>query len=494
MPSLSARLARLSAHARTERDTDALLQEVVRFTCEATESPAGCVAEKPARVRAATGEIPPDLLPLLVARAETSRLPVEVPLEAGGTALAVAITGIHGFWGALVVLRASGPFTGEQQLHALSAASLAGGLIARVQAQDALSETEARSRAILETTVDAIITIDEAGTITSFNRAAERIFGYDAREVMGQNVRVLMPEPYHSDHDAYIERYLETGIPKIIGIGREVTGQRRDGTVFPMDLSVSEVLLREGRIFTGIVRDITDRRRLEQEVLRAGDLERRRIGQDLHDGLGQMLTGIGLIAGGLARRLANEAAPEADEVGEIASLVREADQYARGLARGLVPVELEMGGLVGALERLAESALRLFGIECRFERTGDLLVEDPTVAGHLYRIAQEAVSNAVRHGKAQHVAITLALGAEQVRLRIRDDGHGFNPEDASPLAADSRRGMGLRIMHYRARIIGASLDLHSTPGEGTTITCTILRGGETPARSLEEQLRDLSTA
>jgi len=155
----------------------------------------------------------------------------------------------------------------------------------REQAVAALRESEARFRTILETTVDGIITIDEAGSVESFNTASERIFGYKAAEVLGRNVGFLMPAPYADEHDGYLRNYLETGHRKIIGIGREVSGMRKDGTVFPLDLSVSEVRLPDRRIFTGIVRDITERQRLEQEILRVSDQERRRIGQDLHDGL-----------------------------------------------------------------------------------------------------------------------------------------------------------------------------------------------------------------
>lgn len=198
------------------------------------------------------------------------------------------------------------------------------------------------------------------------------------------------------------------------------------------------------------------------------DIERRRIGQDLHDGLGQMLTGIGLIANGLARRLESKQDPLAPEMAEIAGMVREADQYARALARGLVPVEIELGGLNGALERLSENAQRLFGITCSLSVRGTYAVEDLDVAMHIYRIAQESVSNAVRHGHANTVRIVLSLSEEQIRLRVQDNGSGFvhDPHDLP-------RGMGLRIMHYRANILGGALEIRSVPGEGTTVTCTV---------------------
>jgi PAS domain S-box-containing protein len=134
----------------------------------------------------------------------------------------------------------------------------------RKRAEQELRETTQRLQAILQTAVDGIITIDERGLIQSVNPATERLFGYAPAELVGQNIRILMPEPYRSGHDGYMEHYLRTGERKVIGIGREVRGRRKDGSVFPMELSVSETLLPQGRLFTGIVRDITARKRAEQ--------------------------------------------------------------------------------------------------------------------------------------------------------------------------------------------------------------------------------------
>jgi len=147
------------------------------------------------------------------------------------------------------------------------------------EADQAQRDSAARVRAIVNTLVDGIITIDERGIIESLNPAAEQIFGYSAAEVTGRNVRVLMPQPYQDEHDGYLLNYLRTGTKRIIGIGREVSGLRKDGTIFPMDLAVSELEVSGRRMFTGVVRDITDRRRMEREILEAGADEQRRIGQ-----------------------------------------------------------------------------------------------------------------------------------------------------------------------------------------------------------------------
>jgi PAS domain S-box-containing protein len=335
---------------------------------------------------------------------------------------------------------------------------------------------------VLETTVDAVITIGEDACVQSFNPAAERIFGYRAHEVVGKNVSMLMPEPYHSEHDGYVRAYRETGRRKIIGIGREVTGLRKNGDAFPMDLAVSEVTL-EGRVlFTGIVRDISDRRLLERELLRIQTEERQRIGQDLHDGLGQMLTGTGLITQQLARRLRAEGSPAADDADEIVTLIREADHHARSLARGLVPVDLEQDGLPAALARLCRQAETLFAITSPLEVVGPAEEAAGTLAEatHLYRIAQEAISNGVRHGRARRVVVALVAGPEHLRLRIEDDGSGIRdaivaggPDHPAPLGSDEHHGMGVRIMHDRARIMGGTLEIRPGAERGTVVTCTV---------------------
>src|SRR5262249_22879595 len=132
-----------------------------------------------------------------------------------------------------------------------------------------LAQAEERMRSVVNHVVDGIISIDEHGTVTTFNPAAERIFGYAAPEVIGRNVKLLMPEPYHSEHDRYLADYLRTGQAKIIGIGREVVGRRKDGSTFPMELAISGFRMGERHHFTGIVRDITDRKRAEEELRQA---------------------------------------------------------------------------------------------------------------------------------------------------------------------------------------------------------------------------------
>jgi PAS domain S-box-containing protein len=336
-----------------------------------------------------------------------------------------------------------------------------------------LKESEARSRSILRTTVDAIITIDNRGSIRTFNRAAENLFKYEASEVVGKNVKVLMPHPYKREHDDYMENYHKTGKRKIIGIGRDVTGRRKDGSTFPMYLAVSEVNVNGNRLYTGIIRDITEQRRLEQEILRISEHERRRIGQDLHDGLGQMLTGIRLINRNIAHSLHEENHPLAGELDDITRLLKEADEFARNLSRGLIPVELDGNGLNAALERLVHNAERLLNISCTLTLGSNIQFHDNTSLIHLYRIAQEATSNAVKHGNASEVHITLKADEEKLTLQIDDNGTGFAPD------WDEKKGLGVRIMMFRARLIGANVDISDSNLGGASVIVTLLSVGST---------------
>lgn len=334
-----------------------------------------------------------------------------------------------------------------------------------------LRESEARARSILRTTVDAIITIDERGSIRTFNKAAENLFQFGSSEVIGKNVNVLMPQPYRREHDEYLENYHQTGERKIIGIGREVTGKRKDGSTFPMYLAVSEVNVNGQRIYTGIIRNISEQRRLEQEVLRISEHERHRIGQDLHDGLGQMLTGISMISKNIALSLKEDGHPLAEDVNEITSLIKEADEYARGLSRNLIPVEFDSQGLAASIERLTGNAEKLFGISCTLHSTNNLHFDDSTSLVNLYRIVQEATSNAVKHGNAETVEITLDANMERILLKIEDDGTGF-PENW-----EKHKGLGVRIMQFRARLIGANLKISTSRLGGAAIIITLLSVG-----------------
>jgi len=330
---------------------------------------------------------------------------------------------------------------------------------------EALRASEARLRAIMHTIVDAVITIDEHGTIHDFNPAAELMFGYKSAEIIGKSVNVLMPSPHSANHDKYVKRYLKTGKRRIIGIGREVLGLRRDGSTFPMDLAVSEVKLGRRRLFTGIARDVTDRKQSEEMITRISEMERRQFGQELHDSLGQQLTGLSLLAKALENRLTRDRAAHAEAAAITALSSRILDEV-KMQAHGLYPIELERHGLSAALSELSYIQERLFRIACTFESTADLPPMETHEALHLYRISQEAVSNAIKHGRAKHVRIKLEKSGEVLKLTVEDDGSGIPPD------AERKGGMGLSIMRYRANTLGAKMEFRRGPRIGTLVTCT----------------------
>lgn len=325
------------------------------------------------------------------------------------------------------------------------------------------SETEARLRAIIQTVVDGIVTIDECGIVDSVNPAAERIFGYKARELVGRNISMLMPAPHARHHDAYIQRYLKTGRARIVGIGREVVGQRKDGSTFPMDLAVSELRLGRRRMFTGIIRDITERKRAEQAIANVSEEERRRFGRELHDGLGQQLTGVALLAKALQGKLQASGHAASADAADIADLTSRVLNDVKRHAHGLYPVELERGGLTGALEELALIQRNLFGVDCTFAAIGHLPAIELATALHLYRIAQEATHNALKHGKAKQICIRMERQDNLLCIQVEDDGCGL------PARLPVQTGMGLLIMKHRASTIGASLELGRGAQRGTVV-------------------------
>ncbi len=354
-------------------------------------------------------------------------------------------------------------FTPDDVHFLQTVANLLGGAVERDAAEKALEESRERLQAIVTTAADSIITIDRQGIIESVNLAGERAFGYAASEMIGRNVSMLMPDPYAREHDGYLARFLETGVKKVIGIGREVVGRRKDGSLFPVDISLSE--LREHRLFTGILRDVTRRKDLEREVLEIAALEEGRIGEELHDNAGQELTGLGLMASALAKRLAGR--DESELARKVVVGLERTQEQIRSLAHGLVPIQVEPDALSQTLENLVQRIRDPSSIECSFEDPDAVLVTDSIVATHLCKIAQEALHNAVRHAHARHVHVALRGSDGSLTLTVTDDGVGMET------ALDRPGGLGLRLMRNRAGLIGARLSIESQPGQGTRIVCTM---------------------
>jgi PAS domain S-box-containing protein len=221
-------------------------------------------------------------------------------------------------------------------------------------------------------------------------------------------------------------------------------------------------------ILTGVNMDVTERKRLEREILEASDSEMSRIGHDLHDGVGQQLTALALFNAGLQRELQAQAPELAGSLKKIGSDLREIIRQVRVLSHAFSPVPFEDNGLVEALKQLADGTRDAAKVDCEFEASTPVPINDPHLAAQLYRIVQEAVTNALKHGQARKIIIGLESTPAKLELRVQDDGRGF-----SPAATGRRAGLGLRAMKYRTDLIGAVLLIDAAPGKGTRITCTL---------------------
>jgi signal transduction histidine kinase len=215
-----------------------------------------------------------------------------------------------------------------------------------------------------------------------------------------------------------------------------------------------------------LTKEIAERERLQRQLLVISEREQRRIGQDLHDGLCQHLTGSALAGQVLHEKLAKKGLIEAIDARHIVELIEEGVLLSRRSAKGLHPIELDAAGLMLALEEFAATTARLFNMSCRFECDSPVLVHDAAAAEHMFRIVQESVRNAINHGRATHIVIKLEMLDDGQELRIEDDGRGMP-------SAPSREGMGLRIMAHRAEMIGGSLRIGPREGGGTVVCCAM---------------------
>lgn len=348
-------------------------------------------------------------------------------------------------------------------------AALQDEIVARKQAE----LVHAQLAAIVESSSDAILSKTLEGVITSWNKGAEKMFGYTAEEIVGRAVAVLIPVD-RSDELALILESIqrEEAVEPF-----ETVRVRKDGRVVPVSLTLSPIKDDAGRVMgvSAIMQDISERKRLEAEILQVSEREQRRIAEDLHDGVGQQLGGISCLSDVLKKNLADQASPEAEAAAKISRLLTVTMAQTRSLARGLHPVAPEANGLMSALEDLATRVSDLFKVSCHFACAQPVLIEDNTVATHLYRIAQEAVNNSLKHGKAQQIIIGLSSTSERIILAVNDDGVGFKRSERRS------KGLGLRIMNHRASMIGGNFAVQKKAGGGTVAVCNVpTNHGPTP--------------
>lgn len=343
-------------------------------------------------------------------------------------------------------------------------------ITARKQAEESL----ARMAAIVESSDDAIFSKTLDGIITSWNRGAEKLFGYPEQEAIGRPILMLFPPERVQE---------ETDILARIGRGEsvdhyETVRLRKDGKRIEVSVTISPIRDSQGRIIgaSKIARDISERRTLELAVEAAAEHERARIARELHDGLGQQLGGLRFLMDGLCRDLQSVNAPHAETAKRLSDEIATALTQARTLAHELYAVPASPDGLLQALENLAERASER-GTECVFTREASLSMPTQLAASHLYRIAQEAVHNALKHSHASRIELELAEQPASVELRVKDNGVGL------PSVMQSR-GLGLHTMEQRARLVGGQLSVRNQPQGGVSVICTVpkvILGMETTA-------------
>ena len=316
------------------------------------------------------------------------------------------------------------------------------------EAEEALRDSEERFRQIAENIRDVFFVLDSNKNLLYLSPAYESVYGRP-REAMINDPeewkRVIVEEDQ--------ERLLRWVEPITAGAGEaqcQYRIRKPDGSIRWLESRAFPVKNRSGEFYrvAGLTTDITERKQLEQEILNISEIERRRIGHDLHDDLCQRLAAIKLKCEMLAHQLKGQSLKEGTLASEISAKIAEATALTRSLARGLSPVDIEAEGLMVALEKLANSAESLYEVPVFFHCPQTVMVSDATCAVHIYRIAQELITNAARHASPTRIDVVLAMDCDYVRLEVINDGKVFSEPPVS------NGGMGLRIIRYRANAIG----------------------------------------
>jgi two-component system sensor kinase len=362
--------------------------------------------------------------------------------------------------------------------------------IARKQAVAALQASEMRTRAIVESALDAVVTMDERGIITGWNSQAASMFGYQEQEISGRLLSdTILPPRYRAAHETGLQRFLATGHGPILNRRVEISALHKDGREFPIELSVTALTIEGRKVFSAFLRDISERKQAERALKEAYDqlreltrrlteaeeVERKRLARELHDEFGQALTGLKFDVAWLTKQLARTAkgAGAAGMKSKAIGMSQAIDgliQSVRATAASLRPGVLDDLGLVAALEWLAASFHERTGLPC--ELTIDPSIRDTPVevalATTLFRGAQELTTNIMRHAHASEAEMRLTLQDEHLVLTVRDNGRGLRPEQWK-----EGRSLGLRGLHERVKLVGGGVKIASAPEHGTEVTLSL---------------------
>ena len=331
---------------------------------------------------------------------------------------------------------------------------------------------------VLDTAMDAIITVDEQQRIALYNRAAERIFGWPPEQVLGQPLERLIPEHLRARHGEHIRRFAQTGVTsRRMGDGTVVYGRRANGEAFPMDASISQLETAQGRLFTAILRDVTERVRANEErsALTAAahairEEEKARVARELHDELAQTLTALKMDAVWL-RDNATAAHPAFSvKLAGMLEMLDGAVSSTRRIAADLRPLILDDLGLVPAIEWLASSFTERWRLPCKLsvDPALELLELQEPCASAVFRIVQESLANVAKHAQASQAAVSVGLEQGALVLWVRDDGRGF-----SPSAPRQPHSLGLMGLRERVQLLKGSVAIDSAPGQGTRVEVRI---------------------
>jgi PAS domain S-box-containing protein len=333
-------------------------------------------------------------------------------------------------------------------------------------ATEDLQDAAERLRAVVDTAVDGVMLLDAPGRILMFNAACPRLFGYSAKELARCAFSTLMPDFLTEDLNWPPMRDQQNiAMPSKI-TARPTIGRRKDGSTFPAELSLGKASHGGQSVFVSVIRDVSERKELEAALIDAIGHEQRRLADDLHDGLGQELTGLSLLLSAFARSVRHGEILEATDLERALEVAQHALQSCRSIARGLSPVTETQGGLIAGLRELVARLKTGSGPTLDFTTIGvTRLGLSPAASDHLFRIAQEAIANALKHAHANSIKVTLDIEPASVRLEICDDGEGLTVPEISAT------GLGLRTMRYRASLLGAKFHITRFDHAGTCVVC-----------------------